>query len=288
MFSTADLQELVCAVKQWSLQRILGAVRVDNSRYGSPLKGPGWMWDDDPDEYNMSVTPLMLDFNVLTVRVSAAEGRLSATLVPRSDYPPIRLTASDGQSHDVRVTRQPFQNHISVTPGQLNGASRDFRLTMHEPALWAAGVLRAMLEDQDVIIQDAQTAALQPHAGTPNIAALPSIRHEGSTLSEAIAHLLQVSENAVGEVLLHEIALANGASRPTWPDGAQAITNWLTQTAGLVPGSFRLVDGSGLSRYNLISADSSVQLLKYMHGHPQFDAFSSRSRRTRSISPMLK
>ena len=36
------------AVDDFGLRQITGKVRVDNSRYSSPLKGPGWMWDDDP------------------------------------------------------------------------------------------------------------------------------------------------------------------------------------------------------------------------------------------------
>jgi D-alanyl-D-alanine carboxypeptidase len=51
------------------------------------------------------------------------------------------------------------------------------------------------------------------------------------------------------------------------------ISQWLIDEAGLEAGSFRLVDGSGLSRYNLISADSSVRLLRYLYGSEHFDAF---------------
>ena len=43
--------------------------------------------------------------------------------------------------------------------------------------------------------------------------------------------------------------------------------------AGLEPGSFKLVDGSGLSRYNLICADSSIKLLAFMKQHPHYETF---------------
>ncbi len=292
MLTTADVDDLVArAVRQWGLQRVDGAVRVDNARYGSRLKGPGWMWDDDPDAYNMSVTPLMMDFNVLTVRVTASANGLFATLVPPSDFPPIRQAAGDvaGTNGDVRVTRQPFRDEITVSPGQLvegnAEGNTEFRLTMHDPGPWAAGVLRAMLRQHGVVIQDANPAAaptnVMPSSGT---AAVVSMRHEGVTLGETISHLHHVSENAVGEVLLHEIAIAGDTRRPTWSDGANAITHWLTESAGLQPGSFRLVDGSGLSRYNLISADSSVRLLKYMHGHEEFDTFFG-SLKTYAVDP---
>ena len=74
-------------------------------------------------------------------------------------------------------------------------------------------------------------------------------------------------------MLLHEIAIAKGTSKPKWADGAKAITTWLIETADLEPDSFRIVDGSGLSRYDLISADSSVRLLRYMHTHEHAETF---------------
>jgi PBP4 family serine-type D-alanyl-D-alanine carboxypeptidase len=43
---------------------------------------------------------------------------------------------------------------------------------------------------------------------------------------------------------------------------------WLTQTAGLTEDDFRLVDGSGLSRYNLICASGAVKLLRHMWQSP--------------------
>ena len=92
-------------------------------------------------------------------------------------------------------------------------------------------------------------------------------------LVRSLKHFNEESENAVGEVLLHEIAIARGIQSPTWPDGSQAITDWLVKQAGLEAGSFRLVDGSGLSRYNLIAADSSTRLLAFMKRHKHWPTF---------------
>jgi D-alanyl-D-alanine carboxypeptidase/D-alanyl-D-alanine-endopeptidase (penicillin-binding protein 4) len=99
------------------------------------------------------------------------------------------------------------------------------------------------------------------------------IVHEGPTLAETLNHFNHVSENAVGEVLLHEIALARGVERPDWPDGAKIVSEWLVEQSKLEPGSFRYVDGSGLSRYNLISADSSVRLLQHLKQSDDFEPF---------------
>jgi len=279
MLSNHDLALLAGrVVEQWHVRRIEGHVIVDNSRYAPRLKGPGWMWDDDPDYYNMSITPLMVDFNVLVARLSTAkDGSVEATLIPKSAYPPIRKIPNGvGPSIESKITRQPFQEPLLLSGSVAPEQPTDSKLTMHDPGPWIAAMFVQMLVDRQVEFADAPaesfsstTESLQPST------AAKEISYTGSTLTETLRHFNHVSENAVGEVLLHEIAIARGIQQPSWPDGAEAISQWLVQTAGLEPGSFRLVDGSGLSRYNLISATSAIDLLTFMQQHPHAAVFAS-------------
>ena len=263
------------AVAEWSLREIRGEVLVDNSRYAPRLKGPGWMWDDEPDYYNMSVTPLMLDFNLLTVRAAQQPGGVpAAAFVPPSDAPELRQSVSPEISAP-RITRAPFTEPVVVELPTTVAEPVEDELTMHDPGPWAAGVLRAMLVDAGVHMAPNMGRNERPGAAAVGVegpvAAESSLA--GPPLAETIDHFHAVSENAVGEVLLHEIAIRQGAERPDWPDGSAAITAWLQDAAGLPAGSFRLVDGSGLSRYNLISADSAVRLLAFMKQHEHGGVF---------------
>jgi len=204
-------------VDEWQLRKLNGKVIVDNLRYDDTRLGPGWMWDDQSYYYNMQVTPLMVDFNVVAV------------------------------------------------PGKFDKDGDPVRQAVQDPQAWVASRFREMLRDQDVSIQDTQTES--------SSGAMRKLEFAGTKLAETLRHFNHKSENAVGEVLLHEIAIAKEYERPSWADGAQEITKWLHETAGLEPGSFKLVDGSGLSRYNLISADSSVKLLAFMRQHKHAQTF---------------
>ncbi|MEM9658111.1 MAG: D-alanyl-D-alanine carboxypeptidase/D-alanyl-D-alanine-endopeptidase [Planctomycetota bacterium] len=274
MLNSTELRTLADrVVDEFGLRRIQGLVVVDNSRYASPLKGPGWMWDDDPRYYNMSITPLMVDFNVLRVNLRAVGDEIRAELDPPASYPPLR-SVSDREIEGKRVWRAPFTHPLLVNADQSLGEPNQRRveqLTMHDPAAWIAALFKKMIEERGVSF-----AAMRPQDGAnqismkgePSIVELP-----GATLGAALYHLNKKSENAVGEVVLHEIAVASGAETPDWESGAQAVTRWLVDRVGLAPDSFRIRDGSGLSRYNLISADSAVKLLAFMHRHDQFDVF---------------
>ncbi len=271
MFTSSDLTKLADLVtRELNISEIRGDVVVDNSRYASPLKGPGWMWDDDPDYYNMSITPLMVDFNVLTLRLTPSEQGVSAQLLIPSSYPEIKYLSRRTVNGAKLATRRPFTHPILVARKGKLEEEKDLRLTMHNPGRWVSGIFKAMLADRGVRFSLPDGTNRSSSSSASQV-----LTHLGPSLTETLTHFNNHSENAVGEVLLHEIAIANGTKKPRWPDGATAISKWLEETAGLEPDSFRLVDGSGLSRYNLISADSSVRLLKFMHHHEHAAKFYS-------------
>ena len=270
MLNSADLKRLAQQlVQRYGLREVQGSVRVDNSRYSSPPKGPGWMWDDEPHYFNPTITPLMVDENVLTVRVTPSDSDVpQVQLDPASDYPPIHILA-DESCDALQITRRAFEHAIQVSGLEHVQQLSEEQLTMLEPGTWIAGMFHHMLSEQGVHFSTSPPANDSP-SGDCNAGTLV---HQGKTLREILKYFNKESVNAMGEVLLHEIAIARGKSHPSWPDGASAITDWLIEDAGLVEGSFRLDDGSGLSRYNLISADSSTRLAAFMHTNERADTF---------------
>lgn len=273
MLTSGDLKQLAQrVVNELGVRQIVGNVVVDNSRYAPRLKGPGWMWDDEPSYYNMSVTPLMVDFNVLTVKLTPdSDGFVYAKLDPPSDYPKLVRVNATSAAGDELATRRPFVEEIEYRGDAKIDKPRDCRMTMHDPAPWAAGLFAQMLVDEGVSFAPPKVA--KRVAAGDRISTAVEIVHESPTLAETLKHFHHESENAVGEVLLHEIAIARGVKQPDWSAGAKAIQCWLENNAKLEPGSFRMEDGSGLSRYNLISADSATRLLAHLHDSDDYETF---------------
>jgi serine-type D-Ala-D-Ala carboxypeptidase/endopeptidase (penicillin-binding protein 4) len=271
MLNTEELAALAdTLVNKHKLRTVYGSVKIQTSpRWNRvPLKGPGWMWDDDPDYYNMSIQSMMLNFNTLTVTVSPGKNAVIVSVAPPSAWPSIEVDARlGGDKPGIKITRDPFDATIRVT-GNLPADAKPVQdtITMHDPSLWIAAVFKQMLTDRGVEFRGESKVT----AGGKES---PLISQEGQTLTQALRHFLKVSENAVGEMVLLKLAETQTQGDVTWPAGAKVISDWLTHTAGLEEGSFRLVDGSGLSRYNLISADSSIKLLAYMKTHNNFAPF---------------
>ena len=78
-------------------------------------------------------------------------------------------------------------------------------------------------------------------------------------IRELVAHALRGSDNVLAEVLAHEVALATGAP-PSFEGAAAAIRDVLGRN-GVKTEGLRLVDGSGLSARNDVSAQGLAGLL---------------------------
>ena len=78
---------------------------------------------------------------------------------------------------------------------------------------------------------------------------------------------MQVSQNVYAETLLRAIGRVDGRAA-TAADGKDAVLAVL-QAWGVPAGSLVVADGSGLSRYNYVTADAMVSILRHMHDDPR-------------------
>lgn len=90
-------------------------------------------------------------------------------------------------------------------------------------------------------------------------------RHD---VRQAVKLMLSESENNVAEVLFRHTALASGQPG-TWAGGRQAVTSLLS-SLGLDTTGLRLMDGSGLSRANRVTALALAQIARLSRLDPRF------------------
>ena len=91
-----------------------------------------------------------------------------------------------------------------------------------------------------------------------------------NTLREAVDVMLRVSENNVAEVLFRQVALGRGYPA-TWSGGSAAAKEVL-RDLGLATWRLALIDGSGLSSDDRLTARFLTELLDIAVGSPALDA----------------
>lgn len=270
---TADLAALADSLVATGARVVAGDVRADPSWFDDVEWGAGWMWDDGPYWYWPYVSALTLNDNVVavTVRPGAAPGApVTVTLDPPTDYMRVTATATTtdaGSAADLEVERHwtPRANAIDVRGSVPAGAEPVVELrSVEDPALYAATVLREILAARGVEVLGAVRRG--PLAGAP---ADTVARHVSASLAASVRNFLKVSDNLTGELLVKTMGAEAAGPPGTYESGLAAERAFLAREVGLDTLGFRLADGSGVSRYNLVTSRQIVRLLDHMAGRAE-------------------
>ncbi|MFZ0634239.1 MAG: D-alanyl-D-alanine carboxypeptidase/D-alanyl-D-alanine-endopeptidase, partial [Candidatus Acidiferrales bacterium] len=97
--------------------------------------------------------------------------------------------------------------------------------------------------------------------------------HISLPLIESIRLLNKTSQNLHAELILRTVAREK-AGVGTTDAGVEIERNFL-ESIGIAPGDTSLVDGSGLSRQNLVTPRATLQLLAYAERQPWAQSFLS-------------
>jgi D-alanyl-D-alanine carboxypeptidase/D-alanyl-D-alanine-endopeptidase (penicillin-binding protein 4) len=262
------------------VRRVEGDLVGDESYFtGSPLP-PGWEWDDLQWYYGAEVSALTVNDNSvdLFVKPGASVGAPARiTLGPSTPLVTIidhTTTSGRGTTRDLSVNHALGQNTIEIR-GRLPLDDRGYTasLAVSRPALVFATMLRSSLERRGVVFtgQTRTLDALGRADGKPlPVSSLVEIAARKSPpLSVIAAQTMKPSQNLYAELLLRTLGKLAGSPDPELSSqdaGEQVVRNFLTQ-AGIDPSGLVMNDGSGLARSNLVTADTTLQLLAYMNRH---------------------
>jgi D-alanyl-D-alanine carboxypeptidase/D-alanyl-D-alanine-endopeptidase (penicillin-binding protein 4) len=265
-FTTKQLKELVRQIKKQGIDRIETLI-VDDSYFPKPDLNSSWEWSDLATDYAPSVNSLILNGNAV-----------SLTLFPQQIDRPLQLQWSDFiASRQWRIENEaitaPAQTENEVEINAVYGESRlqikgklaidakpdRWDLSVVDPANYFLESLRVMLMtegikvDRGFVIDDDYSQSQERE-----IAAI-----ESPSLTNLIQITNQDSNNLYAESLLKTIGLTTKSF-----NNLEVLKQKLTEL-GVNPESYLLVDGSGLSRQNLVSPSAIVQTLMQISKRPE-------------------
>lgn len=296
------INELADRIVAAGVKRIKGDLVGDESFFsGSPV-GSGWEWDDLTWSYGAEVSALSINDNAidLTIRAGATVGAPVTVVTgpPEASFITIvnRATTSAKEfTRTLQIYRGLGANTLEIT-GTLPLGDAGFRggVAVPDPALAFITMLRDALLKRGVKI-DGQLRTVTDRSGQsvlPRIPAgfnspsgtIPQFPVELTSLQSppfaaVAAQTLKPSQNQYTELILRTLGRTqgptNGEPSRTRDDeslGLAVVRAFLHQ-AGIGENDVALDDGSGLSRNDLISANTTVQLLTFMARHKYFAQF---------------
>jgi len=194
-------------------------------------------------------------------------------------------TAPSGTKRQLTVYRG-LGTHVLEVVGTIAVDDRGFTggIGISHPALLFVYLLRSALAKRGVVITGRSRTVGPSVSGAPIVAAPVSGLTEIATLqspplSVIAAQTLKPSQNLYTELVLRTLGkVVPVADSPEHDNstsesaGLNVIREFLKQ-AGVSPAALVLSDGSGLSRNDMITAETTLQLLTYMSRHVHANVF---------------
>lgn len=249
------------------IQRLL----VDNHYFQGDSVNPSWEWEDIQAGYGAPVNSLMLNQN-----------QIGLTLLPQAIGQPLRIVWDNpreaigwrinNQSQTVAPSAPEFvevgrdlQQPVLQVRGQLRAgsASEPVAISIPDPDRWFIQHLQQALATRGIQVNDMQFTATPIAPSESEIAFVNSL-----PVAQLLRTANQESNNLYAESLLRTLGKAStaDAQAPTLSAleaGLEALKLTLTRI-GVRSDDYQLVDGSGLSRHNLVSPAAVVQTLQAM------------------------
>ncbi|MCK2243330.1 MULTISPECIES: D-alanyl-D-alanine carboxypeptidase/D-alanyl-D-alanine-endopeptidase [unclassified Crossiella] len=271
----ADYEALAQRVADTGIKVVTGKVVADDSAFDPVRLGVSWAWDDEPFYYSAQVGALTVapdtDYDagtvIVRVRPAAAGQKPAIELSPPTSIVTIdnrATTGAPGSASSIVVERQHGTNTVVITgSAPANGNPSAHFSTVDDPARYAADVFRAALTRRGVQVLDPKLGTGVTPAHFTELAA-----HRSMPLSQLLVPFMKLSNNGHAEILVKAMGKAVHG-KGTWADGIRAMTPKLA-ALGLSANAYRLVDGSGLSRMDMVSADQLTALLAAARSRPWY------------------
>ena len=265
---------------------VRGDLIGDDDVFDDQPLGYGWSWDDEPYWYSAEISGLSFNDNCVDVTIEAAQTPGAPGNVSwepgGTDYVRVinrTLTLPADSSLEEGYARARGTNVIDLTSRVPAGDIDEESLTVGNPTLYFVHVLRETLLRAGIPVEgrpvDVDDAPIKPDYEKGMLRRIAV--HTSPPLSEIVHVLNKKSHNLYAEMLLKTLA----AERPLdpeafdpedYPPGSAerglAVAMETFARAGVDTSRIQLVDGSGLSRMNLVTAEMTGAILTYMWHHP--------------------
>lgn len=282
MLSAQDVRELAAELKAKGLVKATGSVRCADPLLHTRRFGLGWMWDDEPEPFLPVLSGATIDGGCVTVQAKNGEDGLEVKLLPVAG--PLKLRVSGGGDR-LSVGRGRYRNAevVRVVGGVIEDHVMERRVTVPDPALYTAHVVGEALQRFGMGgAPDGYEVVLPSTVGRHALEAKLD-----RSIADVVVNTNKVSDNLGAEMLLRWVGAHSPVRRmgiPPHPSkefasdcqgyGRQRLRTELKRL-GFGDSDYRIADGSGVSHYNLVSAELLVSVLADMHkaGGPSYELF---------------
>ena len=265
--TTQELYSLLQQIKEQGIKKISGDVLLS-----APLKRPsrakGWAWDDLNICYAAPISGYILDKNCVTaelVPINRNRGKVHI-------FKDVPLKISSKMYFDPQKSQHDCEmdlNKVSINHYVLEGCHHKkirvpLEVAIPDPQQFAIDFVAQTLSKLGIKISG-RVADNKIHIISNDVHIGRVIaRHQSEKLPILLQDMLLNSDNLIADTLTKKMGQLEFNTQGSFINGTRAIKK-IMQSLGVDITDAVLADGSGLSRYNLVSAHQILETVKAIY-----------------------
>lgn len=274
------LENCFQAIKNAGITCIEGRIIADDRIYnGNDIPG-GWIWTDMGNYYGAGVSALNwkenkagINFQTGTINNPAPIASINADLSYLKFVNNVKI-GNKGTGDNVYAFSAPYSNKIVLRGTYGQDLNKTIEISIPDPAYDFAFQLKNSLAEKGIATTKEVTTG-QLLVETDSIFPKNSKElyvHESPKLTEIIYWFNQKSINLYGEALLKSIGKISG-DKTTTASSAEFLQKYWQQKLKILPSELDVIDGSGLSPQNHVTAQAMNNIMQYATQRPWYGSF---------------
>ncbi len=264
------------AVQKLGIKKVEGGIVADNLLFDNQRVPDDWNWVDIGNYYGAGSDALTINNNLyyLYFHPSVIAGNKAEVIrmvpeIPNLKFTNYMKTGAEGSGDNGYIYCAPRQFN-AILRGTVPAGVSEFSIkgSIPDPALFAAQYLKEFLEHYGIDVTRESRKIDNPVSYDNSKLITETISPH---LKDIIYFILQTSNNLYTEQVLRTLALKEkgiGSEEA----GIEVIKSFL-DSVGVPTEGFKLYDGCGLSRTDMITTKIMVKLLIYMTKQNVFNSF---------------
>ena len=266
--TTKDLKNLFSTAKSKNIIEPKG-VYIDDYVLDSSYWGEGWQWDDDLSTLMPKFGSYNLDSNILKITVKPTTLNSPADIYTEVFYPVgfVNLVKT-GSENNLKISHNETISHNLL---EVNGTVRQLaylRIPVSNIKLYFKLRLEEAINDSKVFYYG---KIFQKKLPSEDVYLVDKIERP---LSQAAVSILQSSNNMVAETV-YKLAGGKYVNNTGSMESANEMFLAFCEKNNIKADDVRLVDGSGVSKNNLMTADFMTRFLVAEANQPNFESYKS-------------
>ena len=274
------LKQFLAAVKQVGIKRITGSVTTNESGFSHKAIPDGWIWQDIGNYYGAGAYTLNWNENQYDITLRSGDNVGDSVIVMEPVYPwsgsVNELKAAGKGTGDNAYAYLGLNTHRSrLLAGTIPAGEKRFSISVaitdpvtlviekFSAALYTQSIYHGVppLKSRDLYDRDKQELSKLNYFHTYYSPPLDSINY----------YFMRRSINLYGEALIKTIAYEKAGYGST--DTGVRIVRDFWANRGIDKAAINIIDGSGLSPQNRVTADALARALHFAKGRPWFASF---------------